>query len=340
MLAFLLFAMQLTALEQHMRLGQYYLTREEAGRATSEFEAAVNIKPDSAAAQYNLGVALRLWGDPEGAEKAEREALRLQPQFPEAHFVLGLVLGDRVGSEGKGLAEFEAAVAQKPDFPDAHFNIGVIHWKRNEVEAAIASFRRAVDGRPDSAKCRFRLGQALARAEKLTEAADQLQRAAKLDPADEAAPYQLSLIYRKLGEDAKAAEAAAAIRRLHEAVGSVARDRAGLEYRQGQEALERGELDAAIGHLAEALKAPFDEAQIRTALGIAWMRKGNTSAASAEFQRALKIDPHSRDAHLNVGVLRMRTGDTGGAEKEFHSLLEGDPDFAEAHFDLGLVMAA
>jgi Flp pilus assembly protein TadD len=93
---------QLTALDQRLRLGQYYLDRKDAGRAATEFEAAVNLKPDSAAAQYELGVALRLWGDPDGAEKALREALRLQPRFPEAHFVLGLALGDRVGSESRG----------------------------------------------------------------------------------------------------------------------------------------------------------------------------------------------------------------------------------------------
>src|SRR5262249_28172835 len=139
MFALLFFAAQLTALDQHMRLGQYHLQRADAGRAATEFETAAKLKPDSAPAHYNLGVALRLWGDPQGAEKALREALRIQPRFPEAHFVLGLVLGDRVGSESRGLAEFEMAVAQNPKFADAHFNIGIVHWKQDEVEPAIAA---------------------------------------------------------------------------------------------------------------------------------------------------------------------------------------------------------
>src|ERR1700730_3241595 len=124
MLALFLFAAQLVNFAEHLRLGQSYLEHKQPGRAATEFEVAVGLQPDSAAAYYNLGAALRLWGDPQGSEKALREALRLQPQFPEAHFVLGLVLGDRVGYESKGLAEFEAAAAQNPSYADAHFNIG------------------------------------------------------------------------------------------------------------------------------------------------------------------------------------------------------------------------
>jgi tetratricopeptide (TPR) repeat protein len=338
MLALVLLAAQLSALDQHIRLGQYYLERKDAGRAVTEFEAAVNLKPDSAAARYNLGVALRLWGDPQGAEKTLREALRIQPRFPEAHFVLGLALGDRVGSESSGLGEFEAAVAQNPKFADAHFNIGIIRWKRDEVELAIAAFRKGVEGRPESAEFRFRLGQALARAGKLAEARSEFEHAVRLDPANDAAAYQLSLVYRKLGEEAKAADAAARVRRLREKASSVNRDQSGLLYRQGRTALEQGQLDQAVAHLTEALKNPFDEAQIRTMLGIALQRKGNGNAA-AEFRKALAINPRSVDAHLNLGVLLMRAGDVAAAEKEFRSALEADPDFSEAHFNLGLACA-
>src|SRR5882724_5022724 len=184
MLALFFFAAQLVSFDEHLRLGQYYLEHKRAGRAATEFEVAARLQPDSAAAYYNLGAALRLWGDPQGAEKALHEALRLQPRFPEAHFVLGLVLGDRVGYESMGLAEFEAAVAQDPSYADAHFNIGIIRWKRAEVEAAIESFRKAAASRPDNPAFRFRLGQALAQAGNMAQGVDELKRAVQLDPAN------------------------------------------------------------------------------------------------------------------------------------------------------------
>lgn len=323
-----------------MRLGQYYLDRKEAGRAATEFEAAVKRQPRSATTQYYLGVSLRLWGDPDGAEQALRRALQLQPEFPEAHFVLGLVLGDRVGLESQGLAEFEAAVAQKPDFADAHFNIGIIRGKQGDSAVAARSFRQAVSARPDSAEFHFRLGQALGRLEQLDEAAAELETAVKLDPLHKAAYYQLAQIERKRGQYGKAAEAAAGVKRVQEQAATVDRDRAALEFRQGKMALERGDLETSIAHLTAALKTPFDEADVRLTLGVAWLRKGDLPAASSEFRRALELNPRSVDAHLNFGVLLMRAGNTAGAEKEFRAAIEIDPEFGEAHFDEGLVMAA
>ena len=138
-------------LEGHLSLGQYFLNNNAVGRAVSEFEAAVRLAPDRAEAQYNLGNALRLWGDAVGAEKALRTALSIQPQFPEAHFVLGLLFGDQVGSEHLGLPEFQAAIKQKPDYAEAHFNIGIINWKTGEPERALQEFRLAVRANPQSA---------------------------------------------------------------------------------------------------------------------------------------------------------------------------------------------
>ena len=85
--------------EGHLSLGQYFLENNAAGRAVSEFEAAVRLAPERAEAHYNLGNALRLWGDAKGAEEALGRALEIQPRFPEAHFVLGLLFGDQVGSD-------------------------------------------------------------------------------------------------------------------------------------------------------------------------------------------------------------------------------------------------
>jgi tetratricopeptide (TPR) repeat protein len=339
-LALLFFAAQLVSFDDHLRLGQYYLEHKQAGRAATEFEVAVGLQPDSAAAHYNLGAALRLWGDPQGAEKALREALRLQPQLPEAHFVLGLVFGDRVGYESMGLAEFEAAVAQNPSYADAHFNIGIIRWKNGEVDAAIESFRKAASGRPDQPQYHFRLGQALVREGDMEHAVAELKRAVQLDAANQSAWYQLSQAYRRLGDEGRASQAAAEVKSLRERASSVDRDRSGLAYREGKAALERGDLDAAIEHLTRALKAPFDEARIRIALGIAWDRTGAGSAAAAEFHKALELDPLSADAHTNLGVLLMRRGDSAGAEREFRATLASDPNFAEAHFNLGLNLAA
>jgi tetratricopeptide (TPR) repeat protein len=324
-----------------LRSGQLHLDRNDAGRAIGAFESALRLRPDSAAAHYGLGVALRLWGDLEGAEKNLRAALALKPKYAEAHFVLGLVYGDRVGSEREGLPHFEAAVAENPSFADAHFNIGIIHWKSDEVEMAIEAFRKAASLRADSADFRLRLGQALAKAGRQTEALPELEAAVRLDPANRSAHYQLAIAYNAAGDSAGAERAMRTVRRLqlHGAT-SVGRDQSGLEYRKGLAALQSGDLERAIESLGRALESAFHEAQIRTTLGIAYLRKGDSEAAARELRQAVALDPKSPDAHLNLGVLFMRNGDAAAAEREFRSAAELDPGFGDAHFNLGLVMAA
>ena len=331
---------QVASFEEHMKLGAYHLEHNAPGRAANEFEQAAHIDPNSPETLYNLGAALRLWGDLNGATDALSRALRLKPHFPEAHFVLGLVLGDRVGGERRGLAEFEAAAAEDPSFAEANFNIGVIHWKANEFEQAVDPLRKAVAKRPDSALFRFRYGQALAKTGQLQDAVKQFERATRIDPTYREAYYQLALVQRQLGEKDAARGTMEIVNRLQR-VGSTAAeiDQSQLAYTQGVGALERGDPDAAIEKLTQALNGTRNELLIRNALGIAHQRKGDNAAAIGEFRKVIHEDPKSLDGHLNLGVALMNSGNATEAEQKFRAVLRLDPEFAEAYYNLGLVMA-
>lgn len=327
--------------DARVRTGQQLIEKKRYGEAVNEFEAALLLEPSSADAYYNLGNALRLWGDLTGAGRALLKAVTLQPHFPRAHFVFGLVLGDRVGDERQGLAEFQKAAAQQPSYAEAHFNIGVVHWKANELEPAINAFRRAVSLKPDSVVYRFRLGQALARAGYDEDAARNLEEAIRLDPSYFQARYQLALLLRKQGDKRKSAEQFAAAQRLKSSrPTTTGMDQSNLSYQQGMTLLEQGRLDQAIARMTEALIEPHNEQNVRSALGIAHQRKGSFAAALGEFRKVIALDPGSPDAHLNYGTLLMETGDATQAEKEFRTCLEIDPGFVEAHFNLGLLFAS
>ena len=325
--------------DEDMRLGEYYLNHDEPGKAISEFEAALKAQPGNPQVPYNLGVALRLWGDPDGAEAALRNALRFRPNFPEAHLALGSVLADRPGSEQLGLPEFELAAAQNPSYAEAYYNIGIIHWKTNNLEQAVDSFRKAAELRPESAQFRLKHGEALLRAGKLKEAEHELESAVKLDPKNRTASYELGLVEGRTGEKEKAAVRMEIVRRLQ---GSSAEmpERSQLDYNEGVDALEQGQTDRAILKLTEALEGTHKDALVRTALGIAYERKGDLLAARTQLQRVIHADPTSIDGHLNLGVVFMREGNAPRAEQEFQTVLSLDPGFAEGYYNLGLTKAA
>lgn len=326
--------------EAHFRLGQYFLARGDTGRAVSEFEDAVRLAPENADAQYNFAVASRQWGDVDVAERALRKAIELRREFPEAHFVLGLLLGDRVGFEHLGLSEFQTAIAQRPGYAEAHFNIGIVHWKADDGERALAAFRRAIELNPESAEYRARLGQALVRLDRLPEAIEELKSAVESDPESFDAHYQLGRALLRQGVDREAArrhiEIATAIK---EEGASSSGGQSQRSYRDGMLALQQGRVKDAIGLLTSALDGAENESAVRSALGIANQRNGDLAKAAAEFRRVIEANPESPDAHLNYGTLRLMQGDAGAAEREFRECLQIDPSFVEAHFNLGLLYA-
>jgi tetratricopeptide (TPR) repeat protein len=63
--------------------------------AARHFHKALELRPESAVASYNLARCLRELGDAEGAERAYRQAVHLGPDFAQAHAALGNLLAAR-----------------------------------------------------------------------------------------------------------------------------------------------------------------------------------------------------------------------------------------------------
>jgi tetratricopeptide (TPR) repeat protein len=83
--------------------------------AIAEFEAAVRLRPDYADAHNNLGNALaETPGRLADAIAEYKAALRIEPDHPKAHINLGDALA-QTGRMAEAIAEYEAALRLRPD---------------------------------------------------------------------------------------------------------------------------------------------------------------------------------------------------------------------------------
>ncbi len=83
---------------------------------------------------------------------------------------------------------------------------------------------------------------------------------------------------------------------------------------QAQQALDRGDYDAAVGLLKQILAQRPDEALPHFELGYAYSELKRNAEAAAEYRRALELDPSLVAAHLNLGLVLLASDPAAAVE--------------------------
>jgi tetratricopeptide (TPR) repeat protein len=130
--------------DAHFFLGlAQHLQRDYAG-AQSSLARSRELRPWRAAEYLFFGNVLASSGALADAELAYRSSLGVGPEIPETHYKLGLVLqaGDR---PAEARSELERFIALEPRDPRGALLLGVVEHRAGELDAATATFERALD---------------------------------------------------------------------------------------------------------------------------------------------------------------------------------------------------
>lgn len=154
-------AFNLCACVESYAVSQYYagtnLWRAGKSRdAIGHFEQAVRIKPDFAQAHCDLGAALLQEGQTGAAIGHFEQALRLRPDRAILHYDLASALM-RAGRVPEAISQWEQALRIKPDFVEAHYNLGIALEQQGRIEDAIRHFEQALQIKPDFVNARNEL---------------------------------------------------------------------------------------------------------------------------------------------------------------------------------------
>ncbi len=92
---------------QHLFLNRYELALQELTRAKEIARPTAVMMSDIAYAQFGLG-------QNDEAAGAAREALTLDPSYPQAHYLLGMFLATHARTRAEGIAHLEKAASAIP----------------------------------------------------------------------------------------------------------------------------------------------------------------------------------------------------------------------------------
>jgi Flp pilus assembly protein TadD len=75
-------------------------------------------------------------------------------------------------------------------------------------------------------------------------------------------------------------------------------------YREGTEALERGDAESAVSALEQAAERVPEASEVQNHLGLAYLASGRRGEAILAFERAVALDCHNAAARRNLDLLR------------------------------------
>jgi len=165
------------------RLGTAAAVQGRMEEAVGYFRQALTIQPDYPEVLNNLGIIYQSQGNLEEAADCFSRLVQIDPVSPLAHCNLGVVQKSQ-GFFVDAVASFRRALVARPDFAEAHYNLGVALEDQGHEDQAEASYKEALVHKPGYVNALTRLGNLRKQQGRLGEAGDYYLQALTAKPSD------------------------------------------------------------------------------------------------------------------------------------------------------------
>ena len=159
----------------------------------------VNKSPAKARPYNNLGVAYTEKGLIEKAVPEIKEALRLKPDFINAHISLGNAYM-KIGLTDMAILQYMEALRLKPDYGEVYVNLGNAYIKQCIIERAIDEYKKGISLKPGYVPTHVNLASAYGLKGLTEDTILEYKLALKLETDNPDIYYNLGLSYEQLAK--------------------------------------------------------------------------------------------------------------------------------------------
>lgn len=266
-----------------------------------------------------------------------------KPEPAREHYQAGASLAKQGRLEAAKI-ELAEAIKANPNLPDAHACLGDIHRKQKQYARARDSYIQACQLDPYAFRPHYNLGvtyQLLAAQAAMGDQANQLLRQAiqvylraiTITPDDYEANLNLSACYHQLGRYEQAEQ------HCRKAL-SIRPHSAAAWCNLGIICDAQGKSSEAILAFNKSLEFDTNQPRILLSLGACHKRTDQPTrlkAALHAFNLAIRIDPNFAEAYEQVGLIHFEMGDNVQAMKAFDKAIALDSESSVAHRGKGAV---
>ena len=353
--------------EAHELLGMVYAGESEDQKANEHLQAAVRLKPASAAARTNLAASLIHSGDVEGARQQLKKAVALEPRNYDANHNLGEIY-IKLGKLPEAIPYLKQAQQIHPAAYDNGYDLALAYVLTNNAPAAGPLIRDLLKHQ-DTAELHNLLGQVEEKQGNFVAAANEFEAAAHKDPTESNIfDWASELLLHRTLEPAievfrNGAERYPTSARLVIGLGIAYYSR-GI-YDQAVKSLLRGadlspsdsrcylflskaydsspdQADDVIQHFRRFSELQPNDARAQYYYAISlWKGKRaqdplvDFTQIEALLRKAIALDPKLAEAHFQLGNLLSDQSHYAEAIPEYEAALESNSDLPDAHYRLG-----
>ncbi|MBI2901048.1 MAG: PQQ-binding-like beta-propeller repeat protein [Planctomycetes bacterium] len=300
---------------------------KKLAEARIEYDLAIRMKRDDAAAYHGRGLLRSDQGDAAGALEDYSRAIEIEPRSAAwcDRGIAKRTLGDLDGA----IADFTKAIELKTDVERAYLWRGKAKADRKDWDGAIADYDEVLRRNPKRTNCRYFRGVARYNKGDLDGAlADFDAEIGPLKNADSITHYYRGLVKRDKGDiDGAIADLTRAIEMKSFAYWSY--------IERGRIKSGRKEWDGAIADFKAAI-----DLEPKNASGYFWRGetqrlRGRSKDALLDFEKAISLDGRHWRAYAGRGRLRYAAGSYAAALADFEKVVELCPEWGWSYYYRG-----
>ena len=331
-----------------MSRGEIAYQRGNYNLAFALMDSVEYLVPDLADLYFMRGRLYTKVNDLQMSQVSYDRVLQLDPEYPGAHFNMGLNAFRR-GLLRQAVNYYFKEEEVNPA-PEAvlYLEWGKTYAQLGEPDSAQFAYEKAIEIQPDNPSTYMWLGQLMEEVGELDKALEYSYKGAELRPGDSDYEYIIGSLYFRKGETQKALE-------YLEPIADKMSYHQGVQYNYGQVLRRLGREDEAQFYLARADSAQQLQQMVNDAvnginsdpqnrdkwvdLAMLLWKTGQKDRAVESYMTAVNIDPTNPGIQSNLAMMLIESGRVEEGIRRYETVLRIWPEMTEVWVNLGAAYA-